>query len=709
MKKWRWLIIIVVLAAAGAGGYLYVQRNRAKAAGQTQYQTAKVEKGNLVVTVQGSGTIQARKQLNLAFGVAGRVKSVSIQAGDAIKEGQDLIALDTSDLEANLAKAKLNVATAKVQLKKVQTGSTEAEVAAAQAQVKSAEENLARVKAGPTAADLASARAAVATAQQALKTLTDGPTADDLQQAKMRVDQAKNSLWASQSSRDATKGNPNAGGAQKNSAEAGVLNAELNVQLAEMELQQLQQPAKAAEIQDARAKVAQAQEALTKLEASPTAADVAAAEAQLAQAKASLDNVTEGATQDDIDIAQAQVDLAQVAVAQAEKDLTDAVLRAPYDAMVLTVDVSLGDWASDTQVVAVIADMSSLELEAPLSEIDVVRVEQGQQAMVEVSALTDSRLPAHVERVAPAASISQGVANYMATIALDKTDPKVRSGMSANVTIIADRREGVLLAPNRAVRTRGADRVVAVLKNGADRVAAGQDRRLERHAERDRGGPDGGAGGGVQPAQPAAAGRLWRADGRPGGGGVIIREVQVSDEPLRRVAPLLAQLAREQAALHADGAGHRHRRGRRDLDAVHRARRPGQHRSADHLHGQQPALRAARQHQPGRASARGSAARRPSPTTTPWPWPTRPWCPTPWPCRRRTTRAGRSSTATTTRAPRSWAPPRPTWMCTTRRWRSGSSSAPSTWPGAAPWWCWGPASPRRCSPGRRPWARRCAS
>ncbi len=526
MKKWRWLIIVVVVAAAAVGGYLYLQRSRAAAASQVQYQTAKVTKGDLVVTVQSSGTIAARKQLDLAFGIAGRVKTLNIQAGDEIKEGQELIALDTSDLEANLAKAKLNVATAKVQLKKVQTGSTAAEIAAAEAQVKSAEENLAKVKAGPTDAALAAAEAAVSTAQQSLRTLSSGPTEDELRQAQMKVSQAKNSLWASQSSRDATKGNPNSSGASKNSAEAGVLNAELNVELAEMALLSLQEPPTASAVQDARAKVAQAQEALDKLKASPTAADVAAAEAQLAQAQANLANVTTGATQDDVDIAQAQVDLAVVAVEQAEKDLADAILRAPYDGTVLAVNVSLGDWASDTQVVAVVADMSSLQIESPLSELDVARVEQGQQAMVEVTAFTDMRLPAHVDRVAPAASISQGVANYPATIVLDKTDPKVRSGMSANVTIIADRRQGVLLLPNRAVRTRGADRVVATLKSGQIewlpiQIGASNDMQtevLEGLAE----GQEVVANPHNLPRQGGFGGPM----GGPGGGGAVIREVR---------------------------------------------------------------------------------------------------------------------------------------------------------------------------------------
>jgi len=76
-------------------------------------------------------------------------------------------------------------------------------------------------------------------------------------------------------------------------------------------------------------------------------------------------------------------------------------------------------------------------------------------------------LAGHVAELAPAAQITQGVANYPLTVVLDEVHPKVLPGMSASLTITADRRQNVLVVPNRAVRTRGVDRIVAVLQQGA--------------------------------------------------------------------------------------------------------------------------------------------------------------------------------------------------------------------------------------------------
>jgi multidrug efflux pump subunit AcrA (membrane-fusion protein) len=56
------------------------------------------------------------------------------------------------------------------------------------------------------------------------------------------------------------------------------------------------------------------------------------------------------------------------------------------------------------------------------------------------------------------------VANYATTIVVNDPSGMVRPGMSANMYIITDRRQGVLVAPNRAVRSQGQQRVVAVLK-----------------------------------------------------------------------------------------------------------------------------------------------------------------------------------------------------------------------------------------------------
>jgi multidrug efflux pump subunit AcrA (membrane-fusion protein) len=66
------------------------------------------------------------------------------------------------------------------------------------------------------------------------------------------------------------------------------------------------------------------------------------------------------------------------------------------------------------------------------------------------------------------------VVNYPITVALDKADtsaslsasPQIRSGMTANVTIVVEQRDNILLVPNRAVKTTGKQKTVTVLKDG---------------------------------------------------------------------------------------------------------------------------------------------------------------------------------------------------------------------------------------------------
>jgi multidrug efflux pump subunit AcrA (membrane-fusion protein) len=61
--------------------------------------------------------------------------------------------------------------------------------------------------------------------------------------------------------------------------------------------------------------------------------------------------------------------------------------------------------------------------------------------------------------------VTQGVVNYAVTIVLDETDPALRPGMTASAIIVVERRENVLLAPNRAIKSSGKNKIVTLLQN----------------------------------------------------------------------------------------------------------------------------------------------------------------------------------------------------------------------------------------------------
>lgn len=115
----------------------------------------------------------------------------------------------------------------------------------AQAALNVSEVSLARAKKGPSEEEIAAAEAAIAAARASLADLVRGPDQLDKDLAELQLDQARNTLYGAQGSRDALGGNPMAGGGQRDTAEAQVLNAEVGVRMAEINLAKLDEAPKA--------------------------------------------------------------------------------------------------------------------------------------------------------------------------------------------------------------------------------------------------------------------------------------------------------------------------------------------------------------------------------------------------------------------------------------------------------------------------------
>ncbi|MGA9347534.1 MAG: efflux RND transporter periplasmic adaptor subunit [Anaerolineae bacterium] len=257
------------------------------------------------------------------------------EAKDNLEKAQDpYTELDLTQAKLAVAQAEAALEEAKENLKKVQNSATgldltEARVAVDQAKTKleEAQDNLASVKAGPTKAQLASAEAALATAEENYKTLLAKPDPETVEQAKFKLDQAKNSLWSAQMSRDSTCGASARGDAPKTScdnANIQVANAEFSVRLAEISYQEAQAPATATEIANAAAQVQQAEENLEKLRNSPTSLELAQAEAQVTQAEYNLAKAQENLAELEAGPDPLELTKAETQVSQAEYNLAKA-------------------------------------------------------------------------------------------------------------------------------------------------------------------------------------------------------------------------------------------------------------------------------------------------------------------------------------------------------------------------------------------------
>ena len=204
--------------------------------------------------------------------------------------------------------------------------------------------------------------------------------------------------------------------AQLDSANASIMVARAGIEQAE------------AENRDATASLSRTQDLVKQKFVSPSALDQAKARSEraiagVASAKASL-----GA-------AEANARNAQVAV-----DYTH--IRAPFDGIILSKSANVGDMvtpfssAADSKgAVVTMADMSTLEVEADVSESSLSKISVGQPSEITLDALPDVRFRGTVSRIVP--TVDRAKATVMTKVRFEAIDPRVLPEMSAKVSFLS--------------------------------------------------------------------------------------------------------------------------------------------------------------------------------------------------------------------------------------------------------------------------------
>jgi HlyD family secretion protein len=195
--------------------------------------------------------------------------------------------------------------------------------------------------------------------------------------------------------------------------------------------------------------------------------DTAAAgvEAAKAQIQAAIDNVAAAKAQvevsrTEVTSAQAQVNQAAAALRQSQADLRNTYILAPVDGIVVARQVDVGQTVAaslQAPTLFIIAqDLTKMQVNTNVSEADIGRVREGQEAAFTVDAYPGRAFHGHVASIRKAAINVQNVVTYDVVITVANPDLKLFPGMTANVNILIDRRSGVVKVPNAALRFRPA-------------------------------------------------------------------------------------------------------------------------------------------------------------------------------------------------------------------------------------------------------------
>lgn len=125
MRRIRnFLLCIIAIAAASALGIRWFMRDNANA---VSYETQQAQRGDLVVTVSATGTIEPIKQVDVGIEVSGTIKTVEVDYNDRVEVGQVLAQLDTSKLEAQTLQSSSALEAARARLLQAQATVQETE------------------------------------------------------------------------------------------------------------------------------------------------------------------------------------------------------------------------------------------------------------------------------------------------------------------------------------------------------------------------------------------------------------------------------------------------------------------------------------------------------------------------------------------------------------------------------------------------------
>lgn len=139
-------------------------------------------------------------------------------------------------------------------------------------------------------------------------------------------------------------------------------------------------------------------------------------------------------------------------------------LLAPIDGQVIVKSVNPGQTVTPTDDVVVLSDR--LIVQAQVDETDVGKVKLGQTAMITLDAYPDINARAHVDHIYYESKIVNNVTIYAVDIVTDGIPDVFRSGMSANVQIVQEKKDHVLLLPKEAVKKHKDKSFVMVRQEG---------------------------------------------------------------------------------------------------------------------------------------------------------------------------------------------------------------------------------------------------
>ena len=480
-------------------------------------------RGEFVVKLRETGNLEALLSVDVRSNVEGEIEEIFVTEGAFVEEGQELLKIDDEQISEqrnqaaayrNAQKARHKQAELQIQLATTRQAN---EIAEAENSVRMSEGRLESMKA-ETSQRITEAETRVSTTRNALEQ-------DDiaLRQAKIALEQAQLSHQRAQAASESAKVKLDTVQAEYErnqelfekqlvskrtleESETRHANAlfqyetakkDVETQIQSVESQKQNIEARQEAIKSRKATLRQNEQGLIKIKEAG-AARKKEYEAGLENARVRLQKLQETAgPEKDLRIhsevsARADMIQAESALAAQEKRLKWTTVEAPISGTVTRIVFEKGEIVTSGRsafsrgdALMTIADLSKMIVKTRINEVEISKVEVGQEAEIQVETYTDRVFKGRVSEISPGAIVpQQGAGNTVITFEVDveilEATSQLLPGMSADVDIIVFKRSDVLQLPIEAVLNPEVLTVKATVK-GSDlrRLRPDQELKIE--------------------------------------------------------------------------------------------------------------------------------------------------------------------------------------------------------------------------------------
>jgi HlyD family secretion protein len=165
------------------------------------------------------------------------------------------------------------------------------------------------------------------------------------------------------------------------------------------------------------------------------------------------------------------VEKSGIPIGQSPENFRGSSIVAPMDGVVLTKNVEIGESITSGvssfnagTVLFTVADTSKMIVKAGVNEVDIGKIRVGLPVRVTLDAYPKVLFKGKIDRIAPAVRVDEKVRVFDVEIRLDAQGRELRSGMTANIEVIGEKKEKVLSVPVESVFKRDDQEIVYVKK-----------------------------------------------------------------------------------------------------------------------------------------------------------------------------------------------------------------------------------------------------